>query len=144
MAGKNCDHGMLRTIPVTCGFCLEKQSDRRARRTTILPPEVAALVLEVERDADRGIVAPQVVRRKSSGLVSGSSREGICGVCGQQKQVRRIRGTDWLICKNCYKKSKAKVGECARCRKTKVIQAFGLCFNCYQRQRRANMAASPA
>lgn len=65
-----------------------------------------------------------------------------CFKCGEVKQVV-IRTNDGKpICENCYQRS--RVGKCTGCRKRKVIQAFGLCYACYQSQRRASMAVFSA
>jgi hypothetical protein len=62
--------------------------------------------------------------------------------CGGVKHVVMRNKSGKAICSACYQRS--KVGECAKCKETKVIQALGLCYCCYQRQRRASMAARPA
>ena len=65
-----------------------------------------------------------------------------CFSCGKIKQVATRNEAGKAICSVCYRRS--KIGECAECKETKVIQAFGLCYGCYQHQRRASMAAYPA
>jgi len=65
-----------------------------------------------------------------------------CFECGEVKPVKARNETGKAICNNCYQRS--KVGKCTECKKTKVIQALGLCRACYQRQWRANLAARPA
>lgn len=65
-----------------------------------------------------------------------------CLRCGEVKQVVMRTKYGRPICLNCRQRS--KVGKCAECGKKKVIQALGLCYGCYQYQRRARMAVSPA
>ena len=69
-----------------------------------------------------------------------------CSECGELKPVT-MRTKAGPICSACYQRG--RVGLCARCKEMKVIQALGLCYACYQNQRRAsirlaNMAAHPA
>ncbi len=65
-----------------------------------------------------------------------------CFECGKVKPVAMHNEFGKAICHACYQRS--KVDRCAECKETKVIQALGRCYGCYQRQRRVNMAARPA
>jgi len=63
-----------------------------------------------------------------------------CSQCGKVKPVSTRTGSGKPICYSCYHRS--NVGKCAECKEKKIIQALGLCYACYQKQRRANMAIS--
>ena len=60
-----------------------------------------------------------------------------CSRCHKTKPVENWDG-DQPVCGVCYKKS--RIGECAECKKKKVIQALGLCYACYKRRHRAKLA----
>ncbi len=62
-----------------------------------------------------------------------------CSQCGKGTWGKRRNEIGEAICSRCYCKGhhRCKIGECAKCEETKVIQALGLCYACYQRQRRA-------
>lgn len=59
---------------------------------------------------------------------------GICSVCLRETNVIRNRKTGKYRCNACYQRSIR--GHCQACKKPKVIQAKGLCYRCYQIQRR--------
>ncbi|MEK7124141.1 MAG: hypothetical protein AAB877_00430, partial [Patescibacteria group bacterium] len=61
-----------------------------------------------------------------------------CSECREVKPVKARTEDGKAVCPACYRRS--KVGKCNECKKTKVIQALGLCYGCYQLQRRKNMA----
>lgn len=65
-----------------------------------------------------------------------------CSKCGEVKYVKTRTDSGKPICTNCYHRS--RVGKCVECKKKKIIQAFGRCYGCYQRQHRASIAARPA
>lgn len=91
-----------------------------------------------------------------------TSVERICSVCGRHRIVHKDRKSGKDICQNCRQKARypdrpthnesdkaichkrRKIGKCAECKEARALPAFGLCSACYQRQRRANMAARPA
>lgn len=60
-----------------------------------------------------------------------------CSLCGQVRQVK-IRRNSNPLCGVCYHREKVDI--CQECGEEKIIQAFGKCFACYQRQRRTKMA----
>lgn len=57
--------------------------------------------------------------------------------CGDVKAVAAGIKSGQPICHSCYQQS--KVGICDECKQTKVIQALGKCYGCYQRKRRSSM-----
>jgi len=70
-----------------------------------------------------------------------------CSKCEEVKPVAMRTKAGKPICPACYQQN--RVGRCTNCGQDKVIQACGLCYACYQNQRRAsirlaNMAAHPA
>jgi len=62
-----------------------------------------------------------------------------CVYCKEVKPVA-VRSKDGKpTCEVCYQQM--RVGQCVECKKTRIIQALGRCYACYQGQRRAKMAA---
>ena len=62
-----------------------------------------------------------------------------CSECREVKPVAMRTEDGKAVCPACYRRS--KIGKCAKCKETKTIQALGLCYGCYQSQRRVKMAA---
>lgn len=60
-----------------------------------------------------------------------------CFLCGQARQVK-MRKDGNPLCEACYHRE--NVGICQECGEEKIIQAFGKCYACYQRQRRTKVA----
>ncbi len=58
-----------------------------------------------------------------------------CAIC-EEFRYPAFHIDGWAICYRCRK----KVGECAGCKKNKIIQALGLCYGCYKQKRRARVA----
>ena len=73
-----------------------------------------------------------------------SSTHEQCFVCDRVKAVVTRNEDGKAICESCHRRG--KINKCAECEKTKVIQALGLCYACYQSQRRtkANRETIPA
>src|SRR6266567_1809082 len=55
-----------------------------------------------------------------------------CVVCGRLKGVATRTESGKAICLACYRRS--RIGKCARCKRTRVIEALGLCYVCYGSQ----------
>jgi hypothetical protein len=105
-------------------------------------PPVRPLVTPISLPNRQEVTAPKIVEQNPHILPLLTIVGRICGVCKQQKgKVLRNRKTGQLICKNCSKR--VNVGQCTKCRETKVIIARGFCSTCYQQQRRAKIATQP-
>ena len=84
--------------------------------------------------------------RKSGELICDACRRNPsnhekCSECGMVKPVAKRNESGKATCSAC--RNRSNISRCAKCGETKVIQALGLCYGCYQYQRRASTAAGP-
>ena len=56
--------------------------------------------------------------------------QGICGVCGASATVHLHKKKKILICTKCFRKQRVAI--CIECGFMKIIQACGMCDNCYR------------
>lgn len=90
-----------------------------------------------------GKIKPVRARNKSGKAIcyacdrKDPTRHKKCSKCKKVKHVHTRTESGKALCQSCHQRT--KVGQCRECQKTKVIQAFRLCYACYQRQRRASL-----
>lgn len=59
-----------------------------------------------------------------------------CFECKEKAILAAYNEKGRPLCSKCYKET--IFGPCKDCGETRILQALGLCYKCYQRQRRAN------
>ena len=111
-------------------YCRRRYYNKKTHRKCCVCGKVKPVRMRLEEYGERKAVCPNCYAKYF--YIPPTS---MCYMCNSEKPVAKYSENGLPICHNCN--NKKITGACRMCGQEKIIQAMGLCYGCYKKQRRA-------